>query len=125
MGLLFATNPDSTSSSVFGLQVAGAHCAYRPTHPQPAGAPTHDLCLAWPTLAWPVAWPVAWPGSLPGLVHFDWLDDGWISLINDWSTWPGQAGPRPPPAVRPFYSNFDWLEGLASWPATNLIPYLA
>jgi hypothetical protein len=22
----------------------------------------------------------------------------------------------PPPAVRPFYSNFDWLEGLASWP---------
>jgi hypothetical protein len=31
----------------------------------------------------------------------------------------------PPPAVRPFYSNFDWLEGLASWPATNLLPYLA
>jgi hypothetical protein len=31
---------------------------------------------------------------------------------------------RPPPAVRPFYSNFDWLEGLASWPATNLLPYL-
>jgi hypothetical protein len=28
-------------------------------------------------------------------------------------------------AVRPFYSNFDWLEGLASWPATNLLPYLA
>jgi hypothetical protein len=29
-------------------------------------------------------------------------------------------------AVRPFYSNFDWVEGLASWPATNLlIPYLA
>jgi hypothetical protein len=27
----------------------------------------------------------------------------------------------PPPAVRPLYSNFDWLEGLASWPATNLI----
>jgi hypothetical protein len=28
---------------------------------------------------------------------------------------------RPPPAVRPFYSNFDWLEGLASCPATNLL----
>jgi hypothetical protein len=27
----------------------------------------------------------------------------------------------PPPAVRTFYSNFDWLEGLASWPATNLL----
>jgi hypothetical protein len=30
---------------------------------------------------------------------------------------------RRPPAVRPFYSNFDWLEGLASWPATNLLRY--
>jgi hypothetical protein len=30
-----------------------------------------------------------------------------------------------PAAVRPFYSNFDWLERLASWPATNLLPYLA
>jgi hypothetical protein len=28
---------------------------------------------------------------------------------------------RRPPAVRPFYSNFDWLEGLASWPATDLL----
>jgi hypothetical protein len=26
-------------------------------------------------------------------------------------------------AVRPFYSNFDWVEGLASWPATNLLRY--
>jgi formate hydrogenlyase subunit 4 len=30
----------------------------------------------------------------------------------------------PPPAVQPFYSNFDWLEGLASWPATNLLLYV-
>jgi hypothetical protein len=22
-------------------------------------------------------------------------------------------------------AGFDWLEGLASWPATNLLPYLA
>jgi hypothetical protein len=35
---------------------------------------------------------------------------------------------NPPPAaaatVWPFYSNFDWLEGLASWQATNLLLYL-
>jgi hypothetical protein len=33
--------------------------------------------------------------------------------------------PAAPAAVQTFYSNFDLLEGLASWPATNLLPYLA
>jgi hypothetical protein len=31
---------------------------------------------------------------------------------------------RPAAAVRPFHSSFDWPEGLASWPATDLLPYL-
>jgi hypothetical protein len=35
------------------------------------------------------------------------------------------AGRPAAAAVRPFYSSFDWLEGLASWPATNLLLYLA
>jgi hypothetical protein len=80
MGLLFAAYPNGTSTgtdctancsclhlidsihSLFlRLWIAGAHCAliYRPAHPQPADAPTHDLCNVAGQPGWP-GWP-GWP----------------------------------------------------------------
>jgi hypothetical protein len=44
-----------------------------------------------------------------------------LAGFREYILWPVAAAA----AVRPFYSNFDWLEGLASWPVTNLLPYLA
>jgi hypothetical protein len=49
-----------------------------------------------------------------------------IAGLRDLIRHPPPAPPAPaPPVVQPFYSNSDWLEGLASWPATNLLKYLA
>jgi hypothetical protein len=51
-----------------------------------------------------------------------------LSQHAPWACRSPRINPPPSPAAaafRPFYSNFDWLEGLASWLATNLLPYLA